>query len=84
VLLREVEAATRAGYRGVEVVKRYSAFGTGLCQGRYCVPDVLLLLSILEGRPTAEVGTITTRPPVFPTPLGALAELDPSTTAEAA
>jgi thioredoxin reductase len=84
VLLREIEAATRAGYRGVEVVKRYSAFGTGLCQGRYCVPDMLFLLSILEGRPPAEVGTITTRPPVFPTPLGAFAELDASTLPEVA
>jgi sarcosine oxidase, subunit alpha len=82
VLLREVEAATRAGYRGVELVKRYSAFGTGLCQGRYCLPDALLVLSILEGRTPAEVGTITTRPPVFPTPLGAFAALDPLTAPE--
>jgi len=83
VLYREVEAAEAAGYRGVEVVKRYTALGTGLCQGRYCLPDALLLLSILEGRAPTEVGTITPRPPVFPTPLRALAELDPSTVAEA-
>ena len=83
VLLSEVESATRSGYRGVEVVKRYSAFGTGLCQGRYCLPDTLLVLSILEGRPPVEVGTITTRPPVFPTPLGTFAGLDASTPPEA-
>ncbi|HYK93888.1 MAG TPA: (2Fe-2S)-binding protein, partial [Thermoplasmata archaeon] len=76
VLLRELEEAHQAGYRGMEVVKRYTGVGTGLCQGRYCLPDVLLLLSILEGRPPAEVGYITQRPPVFPAPLDALARIE--------
>lgn len=73
VLLEEVQEASRRGYRGVEVVKRYTAAGTGLCQGRYCLPDVLLVLSQLEGRPPAEVGYITQRPPVAPAPLSAFA-----------
>jgi sarcosine oxidase, subunit alpha len=76
VLLHEVEQATRGGYRGIEVVKRYSGLGTGLCQGRYCLPDALLVLSIAEHRPPAEVGYITQRPPVLPTPIAALAALD--------
>jgi len=75
VLLEEVEAAHRAGYRGIEVVKRYSGLGTGLCQGRYCLPDALLLLSRLEARPPTDVGYITQRPPVVPTPLAAFAAL---------
>jgi len=75
VLLDEVERAARTGYTGVEVVKRYTGLGTGLCQGRYCLPDALLLLSILERRPPAEVGTITPRPPAVPMPLAALAAL---------
>jgi sarcosine oxidase subunit beta len=84
VLLQEVEQATRAGYRGIEVVKRYTGLGTGLCQGRYCLPDALLLLSIAEHRVPAEVGYITQRPPVLPTPIAALAALDrPVPTAEA-
>ena len=73
ILLSEIEHAHRAGYRGIEVVKRYTGVGTGLCQGRYCLPDTLLLLSILEGRPPSEVGFTTQRPPVFPAPLDALA-----------
>jgi sarcosine oxidase, subunit alpha len=83
VLLSEVEDAHRHGYRGIEVVKRYSSLGTGLCQGRYCVPDALLLLSILEGREPAEVGYLTQRPPTFPMPVAALAALaaDPPTEA---
>jgi len=76
VLLDEVEAASRRGYRGIEVVKRYTGLGTGLCQGRYCLPDALLLLSIAEGRPPPEVGYTTQRPPVHPTPIAALAALD--------
>jgi sarcosine oxidase, subunit alpha len=76
VLLDEVEHASRGGYRGIEVVKRYTGVGTGLCQGRYCLPDALLLLSIAEGRPPSEVGYITQRPPVHPTPIAALASLD--------
>lgn len=75
VLLRELEEAHRAGYRGVEVVKRYTGLGTGLCQGRYCVPEALLLLANWEGRPPSEVGYLTQRPPVVPAPLGALAGL---------
>ena len=84
VLLREVQEAHERGYRGVEVIKRYTSLGTGLCQGRYCLPDALLLLSILEGRPPADVGFITQRPPVVPTPLEALASLKPAVPAEEA
>jgi hypothetical protein len=75
VLLSEVEKAVRSGYRGIEVIKRYTSLGTGICQGRYCLPDALLLLSILENRPPQEVGYITQRPPVVVTPLAALAAL---------
>jgi hypothetical protein len=77
VLVSEVEEAVRAGYRGIEVIKRRSSLGTGICQGRYCLPDALLLLSLLENRPPPEVGYITQRPPVVPTPLAAFASLSP-------
>ncbi|MEM0129091.1 MAG: 2Fe-2S iron-sulfur cluster-binding protein [Thermoplasmata archaeon] len=75
VLLSELCEAHERGYRGIEVVKRYTGLGTGLCQGRYCLPDALLLLANLEQRSPAEVGYITQRPPVVPTTLGALAAL---------
>jgi sarcosine oxidase subunit alpha len=75
VLLDEVEEASRRGYRGIEVVKRYTGLGTGLCQGRYCLPDSLLLLAQFEARPPPEVGFITQRPPVVPSRLGAWAAL---------
>ncbi len=75
VLLEEVERASRRGYRGLEVIKRYTGVGTGLCQGRYCLPEAILVLANLERREPTEVGYITQRPPVVPTPLGALASV---------
>ncbi|HTT26292.1 MAG TPA: 2Fe-2S iron-sulfur cluster-binding protein, partial [Thermoplasmata archaeon] len=64
VLLSEILEAEHRGYRGIEVIKRYTGLGTGLCQGRYCVPEALLVLAQAEGRPPSEVGYITQRPPV--------------------
>jgi len=75
VLLKDIAQASQRGYRGIEVVKRYTSLGAGLCQGRYCLPDALLLLSIWEGRPPPEVGYIRQRPPVVPVALGTLAQL---------
>jgi sarcosine oxidase subunit alpha len=71
----EILEAHERGYRGIEVIKRYTGVGTGLCQGRYCIPEALLLLAIQEGRPPSEVGYITQRPPVLPVPLESIAAL---------
>ncbi|MGP8078149.1 MAG: 2Fe-2S iron-sulfur cluster-binding protein [Thermoplasmata archaeon] len=84
ILLEEIESAEKRGYSGIEVIKRYTGTGSGLCQGRYCLPDALLLLSILEGRPPPEVGYITQRPPAVPMPLAALAALSEGFPAEGA
>jgi len=75
VLLHEVEEASAHGFRGIKVIKRMTAVGTGLCQGRYCLPDALLVLAVLESRPPSEVGYITQRPPFLPTRLDTLASL---------
>jgi len=75
VLLHEVEEASAHGFRGIEVIKRMTAVGTGLCQGRYCLPDALLVLAVLEARSPAEVGYITQRPPFLPARLESLAAL---------
>jgi len=75
VLLDELEAAVARGYRGIELAMRYTGVGTGLCQGRHCLPDAIVLLAILEGRAPAEVGHVTQRPPLVPTSLGSLAAL---------
>ena len=58
VLLGEVLEATDHGYRGIEVIKRYTGLGTGLCQGRYCLPDALLVLAMREQRPVSARGRV--------------------------
>ena len=73
----ELLDAGARGYRGLEVVKRYTGVGTGLCQGRYCLPEAILVLARSEGRPPPEVGYITQRPPVFPVRLDTLARAPP-------
>jgi hypothetical protein len=84
VLLEELENAVARGYRGMELGMRYTGVGTGLCQGRYCLPEAILLLAILEERPPPEVGFVTQRPPLEPTPLGTLATLREQLAPEAA
>ncbi len=83
VLLDEVERASADGYTGIEVVKRYTGLGTGLCQGRYCLPEAAIVLGLLERRPPSEVGSITPRPPAVPASLAALAALAPECAGEA-
>lgn len=75
VLLHELEAAVTRGYRGMELGMRYTGVGTGLCQGRYCLPEAIVLLAILENRLPSEVGFVTQRPPLVPTPLATFATL---------
>jgi sarcosine oxidase, subunit alpha len=73
VVVPELEEVVHEGFTGTEVVKRYTGVGTGICQGRYCLPDAILLLSLLEGKKPHEVGFITQRPPAWPATLGELA-----------
>jgi sarcosine oxidase subunit alpha len=75
VLLHEAEDAVARGFRGIEVIKRMTGVGTGLCQGRYCLPDALLVLALLESRSPSEIGYLTQRPPFLPTRLDTLASL---------
>ncbi|MBI5507451.1 MAG: FAD-dependent oxidoreductase [Deltaproteobacteria bacterium] len=68
----DVEAAVRRGYTDMESVKRYTGFGTGICQGKSCVAAVARLLAAAGAEP-ARLQPTTPRPPLNPTPLGLLA-----------
>lgn len=76
VALSDVDAALAKGYRDVESVKRYTGFGTGVCQGRSCLVAIARYLES-KGLDAAEVVPITPRPPVFPVALGRLAKAAP-------
>ena len=77
VTASEVEHAISKGYRDVESVKRYTGFGTGMCQGKECLTAVARLLEA-KCQPTPRADQLlpfTPRPPLFPTELSHWASL---------
>ncbi|HEX8704226.1 MAG TPA: FAD-dependent oxidoreductase [Myxococcaceae bacterium] len=76
----DVRHAISKGYCDMESVKRFTGFGTGICQGKSCQAAVATLLA-KEG-PLKPEGILpfTPRPPLFPTELSLFAssEVDES------
>jgi sarcosine oxidase subunit beta len=68
----DVEAAIAKGYRDVESVKRYTGFGTGICQGKSCLASVGAMLA-KAGTPPGAIRAFTPRPPLCPTEMSVLA-----------
>src|SRR5919201_1553925 len=77
VTAADVRRAYEKGYRDLESVKRYTGIGTGPCQGKACLAVAARELLRLGATP-GEVAPFTVRPPIQPTPLAALAALDPA------
>ena len=74
VTLHELEAAMERGYKDIESVKRYTGFGTGWCQGKWCLAVCARLIHERGGEVEKP---ITPRPPFHPVPLAVLAGLEP-------
>ena len=53
----------------VESVKRYTGFGTGMCQGKQCLGQVAAHLALKGGMKPNQLVPFTPRPPLFPTEL---------------
>jgi len=70
--MHDLEDAIARGYTDIESLKRYTGFGTGWCQGKWCVALCARVL-VLKGGSAAM--PITPRPPVRPVRLGDLAGL---------
>ena len=62
------------GHTDIESVKRYTGFGTGWCQGKWCLSLCARLIAERGGDARLP---ITPRPPYHPMSLAALAGLDP-------
>jgi bacterioferritin-associated ferredoxin len=76
VTLADVQHAVRLGYADVEEVKRYTGFGTGPCQGKECLRNVVAAIAAAAGHDAARVkqmAPFTSRPPLVPTELAVLA-----------
>jgi bacterioferritin-associated ferredoxin len=72
VTLHDLEEAIARGYADLESLKRYTGFGTGWCQGKWCVAVCSRLLVERGGLAALP---ITPRPPVHPLALSDLAGL---------
>jgi len=66
VLLEDLVKAFENGYISLEKIKRYTALGTGSCQGRICKYNAAIILSYLKKIPIGSVGLIRQRPPLEP------------------
>ncbi len=72
VTIHELEEAIARGHRDIESLKRYTGFGTGWCQGKWCHA---LCARILEAHGGDAAQPFTARPPYHPLPLADLAAI---------
>lgn len=72
VTLRDLDDAIDRGHRDIESLKRYTGFGTGWCQGKWCLIPCAKRLIERGGDATLP---FTPRPPYHPITLAALSEL---------
>jgi sarcosine oxidase subunit beta len=76
VLLHEIEEAIVSGHTDVESLKRYTGFGTGVCQGKSCVATVARVLYERTGCAASTLAPFTPRPPIAPIEMRVLAADD--------
>ncbi len=72
VMVSDFEAAARKGLIEPEKIKRFTGWGTGVCQGKHCLYNGLRTLARDGASP------YTQRLPITPTPFAALASLGDS------
>lgn len=73
VTVKDVEMSIAEGYDSIELLKRYSTISMGPSQGKWSSINTIHLTSRLNGWTIDETGTTTSRPPVRPVELAALA-----------
>ena len=70
---KDLHDAMDEGFDEMQTLKRYSTLSMGPCQGKICLKASIGICAEQMGRSIDETGTTTSRPPVGPIPLGALA-----------
>jgi sarcosine oxidase subunit alpha len=73
VTQHDLETAIEEGFDSIELLKRYSTISMGPCQGKMCSANTIYLCAQANGWSIPETGMTTTRPPLTPVSLGALA-----------
>ncbi len=81
VTVDDIQHAIDKGFKDVESVKRYTGFGTGMCQGKSCQSAVARLLEEKAQLKSERLSPFTPRPPFQPTSLRTYASIpvDPAT-----
>ena len=69
---KDIELASREGFRAVELLKRYTTLGMATDQGKTSNLPGLAIMAELTGRTIPQTGTTVFRPPYTPVALGAL------------
>jgi len=72
VTYHELKGAMTRGYRDIESLKRYTGFGTGWCQGKWCLS---LCARIITEQGGDAAQPMTPRPPYHPVALASLTGL---------
>lgn len=73
VTVKDIELATREGFRSIEHVKRYTTTGMATDQGKTSNMNAIGIVSQVLDVPVSQVGLTTFRPPFTPTTFGAFA-----------
>ncbi|RUX19350.1 aminomethyltransferase, partial [Mesorhizobium sp. M2A.F.Ca.ET.042.01.1.1] len=71
--VKDLQNATKDGYREIELVKRFTTVGMGPSQGRHSALATARIVAEATGRTVGEIGITTARPPVGPETLAVLA-----------
>jgi len=66
VTLYDVLKAIDEGYTDLELLKRKLRIGMGPCQGRYCLPLIVRILSIKTRKSPNDLRIPKSRPPLIP------------------
>ena len=75
VSARDIQLATREGMRSIEHIKRYTTTGMATDQGKNSNMNALAIAAQALGKPIAEVGLTTFRPPYTPVTFATFAGL---------
>ena len=73
VTTKDIADAIAEGFDDLQMLKRYSTATMGPCQGKMCLKALVGLCAQGTGRSVGETGVTTSRPPLQPVPLGAMA-----------
>jgi NAD(P)H-nitrite reductase large subunit len=72
----DILAAIESGAATVNDVKRQTRAGMGVCQGIFCVCEIVKMISLKAGQKAEAIPVLTARPPVRVVPIDLIARLN--------